>query len=68
MISVKCEIFDHDGSKIFSKKIKDEKNKYFNMAKSLSQTILYDIGQDKINKLDELNDFDYTPVRGSEDT
>ena len=62
MISVKCEIFDHDGSKIFSKKIKDEKNKYFNMAKSLSQTILYDIGQDKINKLDELNDFDYTPV------
>ena len=68
MISVKCEIFDHDGSKIFSKKIKDEKNKYFNIAKSLSQTILYDIGQDKINKLDELNDFDYTPVRGSEDT
>ena len=62
MISVKCEIFDHDGSKIFSKKIKDKKNKYINMAKSLSQTILYDIGQDKINKLDELNDFDYTPV------
>ena len=31
------------------------------MANTLSEMILNDLGQDKINKLDELNDFDYTP-------
>ena len=61
MISVKCDIFDHDGSKIFSKKTEDAKNRYLKIATTLSKTILNDLGQDKINKLDELNDFNYTP-------
>ncbi len=60
-ISVKCDIFDHDGSKLFSKKIDEEKENYLTMANTLSKNILYEIGQDKINELDELNDFDYTP-------
>ena len=60
-ISVKCDIFNHDGDKIFSKIISDEKNNYKEIANMLSETILDDLGQDKINKLNELNDFNYTP-------
>ena len=61
IISIRCDIFDHDGCKLFSKKISDAKDKYLKMANTLSEIILNDLGQDKINKLDELNDFDYTP-------
>lgn len=62
-ISVKCDIFNHDGDKIFSKIISDEKNNNKEIANMLSETILDDLGQDKINKLNELNDFNYTPQR-----
>ena len=61
IISIRCDIFDHDGCKLFSKKISDTKDKYLKMANTLSEIILNDLGQDKINKLDELNDFDYSP-------
>ena len=61
IISIKCDILDHDGCKLFSKKISDAKDKYLKIANALSEMILNDLGQDKINKLDELNDFDYTP-------
>lgn len=61
MILVKCDIFDHDGTKLFSRKISDEKDNYAIIANTLAETILNDIGQEKINKLNELNDFDYSP-------
>ena len=60
-ISIRWISFDHDGCKLFSKKISDAKDKYLKMANTLSEIILNDLGQDKINKLDELNDFDYSP-------
>ena len=60
-LSLKCDIFDHDGNKLFSKKMSDSKENNLKIADTLSEIILNDLGQEKINKLDELNDFDYTP-------
>ena len=39
----------------------DSKENNLKIADTLSEIILNDLGQEKINKLDELNDFDYTP-------
>ena len=61
MISVQCDIFDHDGNKLFSNKIFKEKENYIKIANMLSQQILNDLGQERINKLNELDDFNYTP-------
>ena len=61
MISLNCDIYDHEGNKLFSNKILDEKNQYVRLANNLAKLILDDIGQEKIDKLDELNDFDYAP-------
>tara|TARA_B000000532_G_C18834145_1_gene391740 strand:+ start:195 stop:1157 length:963 start_codon:yes stop_codon:yes gene_type:complete len=61
MISLKCDIYDHEGNKLFSNKIFDEKNQYERLANNLAKLILDDIGQEKIDKLDELDDFDYAP-------
>ena len=36
------------------------KNKHLNLADELSQTILKDVGQEKINKLNNINDFNYS--------
>ena len=60
-LSLKCDNFDHDGNKLFSKKMSDSKENNLKIADTLSEIILNDLGQEKINKLDELNDFDYTP-------
>jgi len=57
-----CEIFEHNGLKIFSKKISDNKNNYIKLAQELTKYILKDVGQKKINELEILNnDFNYTP-------
>ena len=61
VIIIKCEIFDHNGLKIFSKDISDVKNKHLSLADELSQTILKDVGQEKINELNNINDFNYSP-------
>ena len=61
MISVQCIIFDHDGNKLFSNKIFKRKENYIKIANILSQEILNDLGQERINKLNELDDFNYTP-------
>jgi hydroxymethylbilane synthase len=61
MIAVQCDIFDHDGIKLFSEIISDEKDNYIKIGNTLAKTILNDLGQEKINKLNELNDFDYSP-------
>jgi len=60
IIILKCEIFDHNGLKIFSKDISDVKNKHLSLADELSQIILKDVGQEKINKLNNINDFNYS--------
>ena len=39
----------------------NHKENNLKIADKLSELILNDLGQDKINKLDELNDFDYSP-------
>ena len=61
MISVQCDIFDHDGNKLFSNKIFKEKENHIKIANTLAQEILNDLGQEKINKLNELDDFNYAP-------
>ena len=61
VIVLKCEIFDHNGLKIFSKDISDVKSRNLSLADELSQTILKDVGQEKINKLNNINDFNYSP-------
>ena len=45
----------------FQKKMSENKENNLKIADKLSELILNDLGQDKINKLDELNDFDYSP-------
>ena len=60
VIVLKCEIFDHNGVKIFSKDISDVKSRHLSLADELSQTILKDVGQEKINKLNNINDFNYS--------
>ncbi len=61
ILIIRCEIFDHDGFKIFSKIISDDKKRYLNLADKLVRAILEDVGQDKINKLNNLDDFNYAP-------
>ena len=61
VIIIKCEILDHNGLKIFSKDITDVKDKHLSLADELSKTILKDVGQEKINKLNNINDFNYSP-------
>ena len=60
-IFVKCEIFDHFGEKIFSKKVSDKKYNHIELADLIAENILKDLGQDKINELDKINDFNYSP-------
>ncbi len=61
-ITLEFEIFDHQGNKIFKKSIADDKQKYLNLSDKLSEEIVSNLGQEKIDELDKLkNDFDYTP-------
>ena len=43
-----------------TKDISDVKHKHLELADELSQTILKDVGQEKINKLNNINDFNYS--------
>jgi len=61
-IILEFEIFDHQGNKIFNKSLADDKQKYLNLSDKLSEEIINNLGQEKIDELDKLkNDFDYTP-------
>ena len=61
-ITLEFEMFDHQGNKIFKKSLADEKQKYMNLSDKLSEEIVSNLGQKKIDELDKLkNDFDYTP-------
>ena len=61
VLKIRCEIFDHDGFKVFSRIFSDDKKKFLNVADELVQVILKDVGQDKINNLNNLDDFNYSP-------
>ena len=61
-IILEFEMFDHQGNKIFKKSLADEKQKYLDLSDKLSEEIVSNLGQEKIDELDKLkNDFDYTP-------
>ena len=61
-ISLKFEIFDHQGNKIFKKSVEDLKQNYLKLCDELGKEIINIVGQTKINELDNLkSDFDYTP-------
>ena len=59
---ISCELFDHHGKLLF----KDDKfgttKDYLDVSQSLGKLIIETVGQNKINKLDKIeNDFDYSP-------
>ena len=61
-ITIAFEIFDHQGNKIFKRSLADDKQKYLDLSDKLSEEIINNLGQEKIDELDKLkNDFDYTP-------
>ena len=61
-ITLRFEMFDHDGNKIFKKTLTDTTKNYLNLSDALSDNIISVLGQKKIDELDNLeNDFDYTP-------
>ncbi len=61
-IIINCHILSHDGNLLFDYCLKDEINKFNDIGNELGKIAIEKLGQDKINKLDELkNDFDYTP-------
>ncbi len=60
-IEIKIDMFEHSGNKIFDRIISGNKEDYMHLSNQLGNEIIDKLGQDKINRLDELNDFDYTP-------
>ena len=61
-ITLRFEMFDHEGNKIFKKTLTDTTKNYLNLSDALSDNIISVLGQKKIDELDNLeNDFDYTP-------
>ena len=61
-ITIAFEIFDHQGNKIFKRSLADDKQKYLDLSDKLSEEIINNLGQEKIDELDKLkNDFNYTP-------
>ena len=61
-ITIKVNLLDHYGKKIFYKSYEDLKKNYQILAKSVGQEILEIIGEKRIEELNELkDDFNYTP-------
>ena len=63
-IHLYCDIFDHSGKKIFSRKVKKPHSQSKFLGIDMGNEILASLGQSVIDNLDNLeNDFDYTPDR-----
>ena len=61
-ISIRCQLFDHDGSLLFNNLIVGKVENNLLLAKDLAIKIIDQIGQEKIDELDILkDDFNYTP-------
>ena len=58
-MNIRFQILDHDG-KLFKKNIVSNKSDYKNVCSSLAKDIIEKVGQ-KIDELDKLDDFNYTP-------
>ena len=61
-MKLQCDIFNHDGNKIYSNTLFDIYSPTSEIGKKMGEDILSNLGQKKIDNLDILkNDFDYTP-------
>ena len=60
-ITILSELIDHDGKILFKKKVEDQKKDYEKISAILGDEIIRTVGQNTINELDNLNDFNYTP-------
>ena len=62
-ITIACEVFDHNGNKLFKETHHGREDQFINLSEILAKKILSTIGQKKINELDVLNnDFDYKAI------
>ena len=60
-MNIHFQILDHDGKLLFKKNIVSNKSDYKNACSSLARDIIEKVGQKKIDELDKLDDFNYTP-------
>ena len=60
-MNIHFQILDHDGKLLFKKNIVSNKSDYKNVCSSLAKDIIEKVGQKKIDELDKLDDFNYTP-------
>ena len=61
-IILRCDIFNHNGDKIFTACLEDHIAQSEKLGQVMSNNILSSLGQELIDNLDVLkNDFDYTP-------
>ena len=61
-IKINCQILSHDGKLLFNHSLIDKKNKFNKIGNNLGTIAVEELGQNKINKLDEFkDDFNYTP-------
>ena len=66
-IKISCDLFDHDGEKLFHKTIKSKQNEYAELSKAIADEIISTVGQTKINTLDKLeNDLITRPHKKSQ--
>ncbi len=59
-IRIDCQIFLHDGTELFQKKISEKKENYYKIGNQLGELAIKSLGQSTIDKLDILkDDFNY---------
>ena len=58
-VTIKCEIFEHSGNKIFQRSLSADKNNFKELSISLANDIIKSVGQKKLDELDVLKD-DFT--------
>ena len=61
-IQIKCDLFDHSGKCLFKEMVAGSTKQYNEVSIELGKKIIKDVGQQKINQLNKLeDDFDYSP-------
>ncbi len=59
-INIDCQIFKHDGTELFKKRLTDKKQNYHIVGNQLGEIVLNSLGKNTIDKLDILeDDFNY---------
>ncbi len=60
-INIDCQIFKHDGTKLFKKTLTEKKQNYHQVGNQMGELVLKSLGQSTIDKLDILeDDFNYS--------